>query len=83
MLIVTPSRTMSFTNIAMVAESTKKYVCMITRIAKDKWGDERDAFVVWQGDAPLQYNYEHGYSVLNIRNLRNEFRIIRDGVDVP
>ena len=60
-----------------------KYVGMVYKIILDKWGHKNEVFVSWQGDAAPNYNRVHGYCGMNIHNLRSEFRVVRNGVDIP
>lgn len=60
-----------------------KYVGMVYKIVLDKWGHKNWVFVSWQGDIAPNYNREHGYCGMNVHNLRSEFRVIRNGVDIP
>jgi hypothetical protein len=60
-----------------------KYVGMVYKIVLDKWGHKNNVFVSWQGDIAPNYNRGHGYCGMNIHNLRSEFRVIRNGVDIP
>lgn len=36
----------------------------------------------WHGPPPRDYNQTYGYPPTNIHNLRDEFVIIRDGVEI-
>jgi len=82
MLVVTPERRTSFTNV-VVTSQTRKYVGVVYEIRLDKWGHQNNVFVAWQ-DAPApNYNRVHGYCGMNIHNLRSEFRVVRNGVDIP
>jgi hypothetical protein len=60
-----------------------KYVGMVYKIILDKWGHKNEVFVSWQGEYAPNYNRVHGYCGSNIHNLRSEFRVIRNGVDIP
>ena len=60
-----------------------KYVGMVYKIVFDKWGHKNNVFVSWQQDIAPNYNRKHGYCGANIHNLRSEFRVVRNGVDIP
>jgi hypothetical protein len=60
-----------------------RYVGTVYEIRLDKWGHQNNVLVAWQGDIAPNYNRLHGYSGTNIHNLRSEFRVIRNGVDIP
>jgi hypothetical protein len=64
-------------------KSDVKHVGMIYKIVFDKWGHKNEVFVVWQGDPAPNYNRARGYCGMNIHNLRSEFRVVRNGVDIP
>ena len=58
-------------------KSTHPCTGVIKRIEIDKWGFQHKVFIHWQGQIPQNYNVEAGFCGFNIRNLRNEFRLIR------
>ena len=60
-----------------------KYVGVVYEIRLDKWGHQNNVFVSWQQDIAPNYNREHGYCGVNIHNLRSEFKVIRNGVNIP
>ena len=43
---------------------------------------DRDAWIQWSAGTPKNYSSQWGYSRININNLRNEYRVIRDGVEI-
>ena len=57
--------------------SDNPYTGVIKEIEIDKWGFQHKVFIHWQGQVPQTYNVEAGFCGFNIRNLRNEFRLIR------
>jgi hypothetical protein len=69
-------------------DTDQKYTGLIREIRLDKWGHQRNVYVMWCKDVPPQrvpvsgYNPEHGYSGVNIHNCRNEFDVIRNGVSI-
>ena len=65
------------------AEVKTEYIGLVYKILLDKWGHQNNVFVAWQGDMAPNYNRNHGYCGMNIHNLRSEFRVIRNGVDIP
>ena len=60
-----------------------KYIGVVYEIRLDKWGHQNNVFVAWQAAPAPNYNRIHGYCGVNIHNLRSEFRVIRNGVDIP
>ena len=61
----------------------ERFVGTIYKIVLDKWGHQNNVFVAWQGEAAPNYNHQHGYAGMNIHNLRSEFKVIRNGVNIP
>ena len=61
----------------------ERFVGLIYKIVLDKWGHQNNVFVAWQGDVAPNYNRQHGYAGTNIHNLRSEFEVIRNGVNIP
>ena len=59
------------------------YTGVVYEIRLDKWGHQNNVFVAWQGDVAPNYNRQHGYAGTNIHNLRSEFEVIRNGVNIP
>ena len=64
-------------------EGGEQYVGIVYEIRLDKWGHQHNVFVAWQGDIAPNYNHQHGYAGMNIHNLRSEFKVIRNGVNIP
>ena len=58
-------------------KSNHPYIGVIKRIEVDKWGHQNNVFIHWQGRRPHLYTDLHGFCGFNIRNHRNEFRLIR------
>ncbi len=52
---------------------------VVIEIEHDKYGHDKNTFIHWFGDIPRDYQKQHGYSGLNIHNLRSVFDIYRDG----
>ncbi len=63
--------------VIMHHKSTRSYTGIIKRIEIDKWGYQNNVFIHWQGLVPHTYTNLHGFSGFNIRNLRHEFKVIR------
>ena len=61
----------------------EKHVGIVTDIKHDSWGHQRNVMVEWSTDSPCGYNVKHGYSGVNIHNLREVFTLIRNGVNIP
>ena len=62
----------------------RRHIGIIHGFKKNEWnGRNESAFITWSTDPPLNYNKEYGYYCTNIHNLRNEFRVIRNGVNIP
>ena len=59
-----------------------RYMGLVREIVRDTWGHQRSVLIEWSGAAPRQYNHEHGYAGVNIHNCRDQFDIIRDGINV-
>ena len=81
MLIVTPKS--KHHAVYTVAGDGHEYTGMIYKIDLNKWGHQEKVHVQWSGDTPPNYNRDHGYAGTNIHNLRSEFKVIRDGVNIP
>jgi len=58
-------------------ESDHPFTGVIKRIETDKWGRQDNVFIHWQGIQPHVYTDKYGFSGFNIRNLRHEFKVIR------
>gem|GEM_PF-2050627 len=54
---------------------------LIYKFRVDRFGGKY-VFVEWQTKAPADYNPNRGFCATNIHNLRNEFRIFRDGEEM-
>ena len=64
-------------------EDNMRYMGLVREIVKDKWGHQRSVFIEWSGFPPRNYNQDHGYAGVNIHNCRDQFDVIRDGVNIP
>ena len=62
---------------------SEKHVGIVIDIRLDDWGHQRNVLIKWSGYPPGQYNEKHGYCGTNIHNCRNEFDMIRNGVNIP
>ena len=63
--------------------SLDEYLGIVYSIEFDKWGHQEKVHVQWSSDAPPNYNHHHGYAGTNIHNLRSEFQVIRNGINIP
>lgn len=53
-------------------------------IVYDKYGHQQNVLIEWPiNHRPHNYSTEHGYSGVNIHNIRDRFKVVRDGVDIP
>ncbi len=80
MLIVRPD---SRRHQHIVGADVYDYTGIVYKIEHDKWGHQEKVHVQWSGNSPPDYNPHHGYAGTNIHNLRSEFQVIRDGVNIP
>jgi len=55
---------------------------IVREIEKDSFGHQKRVMIMWSSKPPINYKEEHGYSGMNIHNIRSEFRIIREGNDI-
>jgi len=78
-LIVTPDPRLHH---SIVGEDSGEYTGIVYEIEYDKYGHPYKVHVQWSGSVPPNYNRMHGYSGTNIHNLRSEFQVIRDGVNI-
>ena len=76
MLVVRPDSRHSH---HIVGTDVRDYVGVVYKIEYDKWGHQEKVHVQWSDISPPDYNSHHGYSGINIHNLRSEFQIIRSG----
>lgn len=61
----------------------KKWIGVVYDIILDDYGHQRNVFIEWSTHSkPHNYNIKHGYGGTNIHNLRDRFRVVRDGVDI-
>lgn len=61
----------------------KNFIGVVYEIKHDKWGHANKVRVQWSNDIPPGYNIYFGYSGVNIHNLRQEYDVIRDGINIP
>ena len=59
-----------------------KYVGLVSKIQEDKWGHQRSVYISWQTKPSPGYNNQHGYCGMNIHNMRDVFRIYRNGREI-
>ncbi len=55
---------------------------IVSKIELDKWGHQENVFIAWQGESAWGYLPDHGYAGLSMHNLRDQFRIFRDGQEI-
>jgi hypothetical protein len=67
----------------IVGADVREYIGIVYKIEYNKWGHQEKVHVQWSDDMPPSYNKQHGYAGTNIHNLRSEFQVIRDGIDIP
>ena len=58
-------------------KSDHPYTGIIKRIDTDKLGYQNNVFIHWQGVQPHVYTDKYGFAAYNIRNLRHDFKVIR------
>ena len=58
------------------------HVGIVNEIERDRYGSPWRVRIEWGSLKPLHYNDDAGYCGTNIHNLRNEFRIFRDGIEI-
>mgnify|MGYP001310246435 CR=1 FL=1 len=58
------------------------YIGLVHKVTRGPSGGLGDVYITWSGDTPPDYKEKHGYSALNIHNLRSGFDVIRDGVNI-
>ena len=62
----------------------RRHIGIVHGFKKNEWsGRSESAFITWSTDPPPNYHEEHGYYCVNIHNLRDEFKVIRNGVSIP
>ena len=61
----------------------EKHVGFVREIERDSYGHQRNVRIEWSNRAPINYRDEHGYSGVNIHNIRDEFTVIRNGKIIP
>ena len=61
----------------------RSHVGIVYDIKRDSWGHQSNVMIEWTGDTkPYSYNTRHGYSGVNIHNVRTRFNVIRNGVSI-
>ena len=55
---------------------------LVSEIELDQWGHQIKVKVVWQSQPAPNYNSCHGFAGVNIHNLRDCFRVFRNGVEI-
>ncbi len=61
----------------------KDFVGIVYEILHDKWGHANKVRIQWSNGFPPGYNEHYGYMGVNIHNLRHEFDVVRNGVNIP
>ena len=59
------------------------FVGVVYEIKYDKWGHADKVRIQWSNGFPPEYNEHYGYRGVNIHNLRHEFDVVRNGVNIP
>ena len=67
----------------IVGADVRDFIGIVYNIEYDKWGHQKSVHVQWTDNPPPDYNSRHGYAGVNIHNLRSQFKVIRDGVNIP
>ena len=60
----------------------ERHVGFVREIEHDSYGHQRHVRIEWSNRAPINYRDEHGYSGVNIHNIRDEFTVIRNGREI-
>jgi len=60
----------------------EKHIGFVREIERDSWGHQKRVLVEWSSKPPANYRKEYGYSGVNIHNIREEFTVIRDGIEI-
>lgn len=55
---------------------------IVVEIETNSLGHQEKVFVTWQTKPPAGYNSKYGFAGANIYNLRNNFRVFRDGKEI-
>jgi len=76
------NRTPSIGDMLIVKSDSSNIIGIIHNIMLDKWGHQKNVWVQWADARPSNYNPIHGYSGMNIHNLRSEFDIVRNGISI-
>ena len=63
-------------------EPDEAFTGIVSKIELDKWGHQENVFIAWQTQAAWGYLPDHGYAGLSMHNLRDQFRIFRDGQEI-
>jgi hypothetical protein len=63
-------------------KSIRPCVGIVSKIDYDRFDHANNVFVQWQTHRPDTYNDGYGLSGLNIHNMRHEFKVIREGVEI-
>ena len=67
----------------IVGADVRDYIGIVYKIEHDEYCHPHRVHVQWSGDVPPNYNPHHGYAGTNIHNLRSEFKVIRNGINIP
>ncbi len=81
-LIVSKCRDTEWHSACHCHTTGSSHVGLVKEIEFDKYGDSRNVRIEWASVKPLHYSDMHGYHGTNIHNLRSEFRIFRDGIEI-
>ena len=61
----------------------REYIGLVCDIRRDEYGHQSNVLIAWTEDTPPDYKDNIGYCGVNIHNIRSEFDVIRDGVNIP
>lgn len=55
---------------------------VVYEINKDKWGHANQVLIHFHANTPDDYSARNGYAGANIYNLRDKFKIFREGQEI-
>ena len=63
--------------------SLKEHIGIVYEIQLDSYHHQRHVLIHWQRNRqPRNYHEKYGYSGVNIHNLRDRYRIVREGKEI-
>lgn len=57
-------------------------VGVVDRVEYDRFIHGNHVHVHWQSRSPSHYSHKYGFASINIHNMRHEFKVIREGIEV-